>query len=399
MKIGFDPVPIGGYFGNSTYTTELIRALAQTCPDHTYFVPAYFGTGRALHRRFDTRHSIKILPILPDPKMLGNPFKKRLTAWGRSIESKKAKTTYDLYHCTSPVLFNDCCPNTVVTIHDLIPLLDEPSWASSRERNYYKSALMSILEKSSAVITDSCSTKLSIAERFAWCEEKILVITLAAGPQFAPRNHPPLLARYGLAGKPFMLSVGVFSERKNMPFFLEAFAGLPKDLRKGVNILLTGNRRKNKPYPQILDCIARHNLEKNVFVIPNIPQNDLVALYSMALCLVFPSLYEGFGLPVLEAMACGCPVITSSTTSLPEVGGDAVVYVNPVEPASLRAALEKMVCDENLRKALKERGLSRAGEFSWEKTAAMTLAVYREVMNPGNHSTVNTAYLSPDASL
>lgn len=384
MQIGFDPVPIGGYFGNSTYTTELIRALGKTCPGHRYFVPAYFGTGRVLQRHFDKADCIKILPIIPNPSMLGNPFKKRLTAWGRAIECKKAKTSYDIYHCTNPVLFNDCRPKTVVTIHDLIPLLDEPTWASSRERNYYKATIESILRKGSAIIADSRSTKKSIVERFSWCEEKIRVIPLAAGRQFAamPDNRP-LLAKYGLAGngKPFMMSVGVFTERKNMPFFLEAYAGLPNDIREGVNILLAGNRRKNKPYPQIVDCIARNHLEKNVFVIPNIPQHDLVALYAMALCLVFPSLYEGFGLPVLEAMACGCPVITSSTTSLPEVGGDAALYIDPLEPASLRAALERMLCDDGLRKALKAKGLSRAREFSWEKTAAMTNAVYEEVMN------------------
>jgi glycosyltransferase involved in cell wall biosynthesis len=391
MKIGFDPVPIGGYFGNSTYTTELIRTLGKTCPGHRYFVPAYFGTGRALHRHFDTADCIKILPIIPNPSMLGNQFKKRLTAWGRAIECKKARASYDLYHCTNPVLFNDCCPNTVVTIHDLIPLLDEPTWASSRERNYYKSTIESILRKSSAIIADSRSTKKSIAERFAWCEETIHVIPLAAGRQFVPKPaNRPILAKYGLAGgdKPFMMSVGVFSERKNIPFFLEVYAGLPKSIREGVNILLTGNRRKNKPYPQILDCLARNHLEKSVFVVPNIPQQDLVALYNMALCLVFPSLYEGFGLPVLEAMACGCPVIASSTTSLPEAGGDAAVYIDPIEPASLRAALEKMIGDIGLRKELKARGLSRAGEFSWEKTAAMTHAVYKEVMNsvPGKEN-------------
>lgn len=383
MKIGFDPVPIGGYFGNSTYTTELIRALGKRYLDHCYFVPTYLEKGRALRKYFEGEDGIKILPIIPNPAMFGNPFKKYLTTLGRAIECKKARTSYEVYHCTNPVLFNDCSEKTVVTIHDLIPLLDEPAWANPHERNYYRETIASILRKSSAIIADSGSTKNSITERFRWCEEKIRVIPLAAGPQFTEKPADrSLLAKYGLADgeKPFMISVGVFSERKNVPFFLEAFAALPKETRESMNILLTGNRRKNKPYPQILDCIARKRLEKNVHIVPNIPQNDLITLYSMARCLVFPSLYEGFGLPVLEAMQCGCPVITSNASSLPEVAGDAAVYIDPRDPASLLAALQKVLGDEVVRKKLKVDGLARAAVFSWERTATMTHDVYEQVM-------------------
>jgi glycosyltransferase involved in cell wall biosynthesis len=383
MKIGFDPVPIGGYFGNSTYTTELIKALAKAFPQDDYLVPTYFGKGGALEKYFGRTESVKILPIIPNPKMLGNPFKKTLASLGRSIERKKGHAAYTLYHCTNPLLFNECCDKTVITIHDLIPLLDKPTWADSRERAWYAGNIRSIVKTSGRIIADSQATKNTIMERFPECAEKVIVIPLAAGPQFV-RQEPDrgLLQKYGIAksGRPFFMSVGVFSERKNVPFMLDAFAGLPETLRNGVDIILTGGRPKNKPYPPILDCIAKHKLEKNVFVVPNVPQSDLIALYNMAHGLVFPSLFEGFGLPVLEAMSCGCPVIAANASSLPEVGGDAAIYIDPRDRESLTCAMEKIITSEVERERLRQRGLARAKEFSWEKTARMTYNIYKSVV-------------------
>jgi glycosyltransferase involved in cell wall biosynthesis len=210
----------------------------------------------------------------------------------------------------------------------------------------------------------------------------LTVIHLAAPPQFVKRKvDRRTLGRHGIdaVDKRILMSVGVFTERKNMHGFLGAFASLPRGVRKDVMVVLAGNRRKNKPYPPILEAIARNRLEKDVLVIPNMPEDDLISLYNLAEALVFPSLCEGFGLPVLEAMQCGCPVITSRISSLPEVGGDAAMYCDPEEQDSIADALHLVLEDEELRNKIRKKGLEHAARFSWEKTAGATHHVYEKV--------------------
>ncbi len=382
MKIGFDPVQLGGNFGNSTYTTELVKSLAQQFPENQYLIPTYLERGKISQSIFKGQPSVGILPIIPNPKMLGNPFKKKLTALGKSIELKTAKKHYDLYHCTNPLLFNDCGKPSIITIHDLIPMINEPSWADSRERNFYRENCADILKKCTKIIADSEYTKKVLIEFFPWSADRIVAIPLSAAPQFTKRQCTRnSLDKYPFfnSGKSFILSVGVFSERKNIPFLLDSFVALPKSLREGINIVLTGNRPKNKLYPPILARIKKNNLEKQVFLVHNIPQEDLIALYNNALCLVFPSLYEGFGLPLLEAMSCGCPVISSNATSLPEVGEDAALYFDPRSQESCSSVLEKLIASKEIQKTMAEKGLQQAEKFSWHETAKFTFKTYRDL--------------------
>jgi alpha-1,3-rhamnosyl/mannosyltransferase len=381
MLIGYDPTPLGAHFGNSSYTTELIRAMAPLFTHDRFLVPSFFEDRWRQRSLFKNSPNFKGAPILPNPMLFGKIFRKKMKAFAQTIESRRLLSTYDLYHCTSPTLWVEGAKKSVVTIHDLIPLVGHETWASSWDRAFYQARLAGVVERSTAIIVDSFATRSLVVDRFPACESKIHVIHLAAGPQFVEKSvDGRSLLRYGIDGldRRIIVSVGVFTERKNMSRFLDAFASLPADSKKDILVVLTGSRRKNNPYPPIREAIARNGLEKCVLVVPNLPQTDLITLYNLAYALVFPSLSEGFGLPVLEAMQCGCPVITSNRSSLPEAGGDAALYCDPEDRESMAAALERILSDTGLRSLLIQKGLKQAALFTWEKTAIATHAVYEK---------------------
>jgi alpha-1,3-rhamnosyl/mannosyltransferase len=384
MLIGYDPTPLGAHYGNSSYTTELVRAMASLFTHDRFVITSYFGDRRRLRRLFADVSNVKGAPVLPGPMLLGKIFSKKMKALARLIESRRLQPGYDLYHCTSPTLWTDGAKKSVITIHDLIPLVGHETWASSWDRAFYRTRLAEVVERSSAVIVDSLATRSLVVDCFPSCEMKIEVVHLAAGPQFIKKDvDRRSLLRHGIDGanRRIVMSPGVFTERKNIPRFLDAFASLPAGIKKDVLVVLVGNRRKNKPFPPILEAVARNGLEKSVLIVPNLPHHDLVALYNLAHALVFPSLCEGFGLPVLEAMQCGCPVITSNRSSLPEVGGDAALYCDPMDRDSMASALGKLLDDDGLHRDLRQKGLGRAAEFSWEKTAMGTHAVYEKIVH------------------
>jgi glycosyltransferase involved in cell wall biosynthesis len=182
--------------------------------------------------------------------------------------------------------------------------------------------------------------------------------------------------RYGLHG-PYVLYVGALEPRKNIPGLLRAFVRLRADF-PDLTLALGGSPRwKFAEIPRALEELA---LEPVVRFTGYIADSDLPALYSAAAAFCFPSFYEGFGLPVLEAMACGTPVVCSNTSSLPEVAGDAALLVEPRDEVALTEAIARVLTDEALAEDLRERGLKRAASFSWDRTAELTLAVYRSVL-------------------
>jgi glycosyltransferase involved in cell wall biosynthesis len=231
------------------------------------------------------------------------------------------------------------------------------------------------------IIAVSENTKKDILNFFPFLEEKkIRVIYEAADDHFTVIQDEKILAgcrqQYHLPPE-FILCVGTLEPRKNLVTLLNAFSNVSQ--KKDIPLVITG--KKGWKYKEIFKTFSNLRLEKKVFFTGYVYQEDLPALYNLATVFVYPSIYEGFGLPPLEAMQCGCPVITSNVSSLPEIVGDAAIKVNPFSVKALEEAIYKLVSNPELRKDYIHTGLKQAEKFSWDKCAQETFQVYQEVLN------------------
>lgn len=265
---------------------------------------------------------------------------------------------------------------SVITVHDL-GFLHFPDTLTPASRRYYGQIGRAVREADRIIAVSRCTR--DDLERLLGVEpERITVILEAADPSFHPVEPESARAIAGrLLGvdRPYLLFVGSFEPRKNLVTLLEAFARV----RREQDILLALVGRRGWLYEPIFARLRALDLEPHVRIVEGIPHAMLPPLYSAAQALAFPSLYEGFGLPPLEAMACGCPVVASDRAALPEIIGDAGLLVPADDPAALALALLRVSSDPRLRSALIQRGLARARTFSWQRAARETLAVYREV--------------------
>lgn len=268
-------------------------------------------------------------------------------------------------------------------IHDVIPIL-HPEWMYPTAEAELRATVGSLLQ-TDFVIANSNATARDVTAVLSVPTDRIFVTPLAAEPElFHPEEHTGTIevvrARYKIPAAPYLLSVCTLEPRKNLPHLLRCFARLLLQPGLGdVRLVLVGTVGwKSEP----LFGLLRENpaLDARVVVTGYVPDADLAALYSGACAFVYPSLYEGFGLPVLEAMQCGAPVITSDSSSLPEVVGDAAIVVPPADSDALTAALHRVVLDDALKADLSQRGLTRAALFSWDRTAEATVRAYAAML-------------------
>jgi glycosyltransferase involved in cell wall biosynthesis len=237
-------------------------------------------------------------------------------------------------------------------------------------------------KRADMVLTDSQASKWDIVHLLDIPSERVRVIYLAADDIYQPvlDNHrlTAIRQKYGLP-ESYLLYLGGFDQRKNVLTLLKAFALLVKDPRAFLGIAGRLPQKGSDFFPDPRPIVQELGIEERVVFTGWVPEEDKPALYRGARALVFPSLYEGFGLPPLEALACGTPVIASNRGSLPEIVGDGGLLLEPDDVEGLAAAMQKLLNDDTLREDLREKGLAHAAKFSWEKTARETLAVYREV--------------------
>lgn len=266
--------------------------------------------------------------------------------------------------------------HTVVTVHDL-GYLHYPEAHRAADRRYLEWSTRWNAQRATAVLADSAATKADLLRTYGVEPGKIHVVYLGRDESLVPVCDLSVLAaartRYGL-GPRYLFYVGTLQPRKNLARVIEAFArltGAPAAV--GVQLVLAGKR--GWLYDDLFVEVERLGLRGRVLFPGYIEDADLPALLSAALAFVFPSLYEGFGIPVLEAGACGVPVITSNTSSLPEVAGDAALLVDPHDVDAIAEAMYRLLTDEALRADLARRGLENVKRFSWEKCARETLAV------------------------
>ncbi|MHB1417624.1 MAG: glycosyltransferase family 4 protein [Chloroflexota bacterium] len=265
----------------------------------------------------------------------------------------------------------------VVTIHDAIAFRYPQGypWLNNFLHRRYIPALLGQVD---AVITVSRYSKRELTRFLRLPAAAVAVVPNGVDGRFRPLSAGSaraVAARYGLSGR-YILSVGAVQARKNLGQLLEAFARLHALFPQHKLAIAGPSLWKHEG---LQSQVSRLGLVDKVALLGYVADEDLPALYGAAEAFVFPSLYEGFGLPPLEAMACGCPVVCSDATSLPEVAGDAALLVNAGDPADLAEGMRRVLEDGDLRMQLRERGLLRAGAFSWEETARLTLDTYRRV--------------------
>jgi glycosyltransferase involved in cell wall biosynthesis len=262
----------------------------------------------------------------------------------------------------------------VVTIHDAIPYVF-PQTSTRFDQLVYHRWLPTAVRAAGAVITDSQSAREDIVTYLSVSPERVTATPLAADRRFRlpdAAGVAPVLSRYGIA-RPYILYVGALESRKNLPRLLEAYSRLRRWSSQWRLVIVGARKWKTSP---IFDTVQALGLEPHVTFTGFVEDEHLPALYAAADLFAFPSLYEGFGLPVLEAMACGAPVVTSNTSSLPEVAGDAAILVDPTNVEQIAEAMWLVLSQPALAAALREKGLARAAQFTWERTARETAAVY-----------------------
>lgn len=268
---------------------------------------------------------------------------------------------------------------TVTTVHDLSHHI-YPEFHPPARIDYMRRMLPSSLERASHVITVSESARQDLITYFGHSPERITAIPLGANPAFRPHSAAelaPVLARLGLQAQGYSLYVGTIEPRKNLDRLLDAYENLPASLRARYPLVMAGSPGWRSEHTH--ERMARAASAGWLHYLRYVSQADLPALYAGARLFAYPSLYEGFGLPVLEAMACGIPVITSCVSSLPEVVGNAALQIDPHDVPALSAALVQGLQDDPWRSQAVTAGLQRAACFSWERCVEQTVGVYAQI--------------------
>jgi glycosyltransferase involved in cell wall biosynthesis len=325
---------------------------------------------------FKSQYPKQVIPVdpslSPDRGLSGHI--KRILWYQTKLNQQLKRQQADLFF--SPIyegIFFPLVPQ-IVTVHDLIPLKFpelSPKW-----KYYYLYALPFLLKQSQGIICVSEYTKQDIVKNYRLNPDSINVVYNGyAQNLFYPQPDSAILQKYSL--NKYLLYVGDMRFYKNLRRCLEAFDSLPL---KDYQFVITG-RKDDFFYPEIERQTAKLAAKDRIIFLDYVPSADLPHLYSMAQALIFASLYEGFGLPVLEAMACGCPVITSKVTSIPEVGGDSVLYVNPYSVDSIAQGMYQILTNRELSNNLRHQGLTRAKLFSWDRTADGVCQVFENCLS------------------
>jgi glycosyltransferase involved in cell wall biosynthesis len=407
MRVGFDIGAqwVGPHTGIGRYMAELAAWLPKAAPEarvevfldrrpemvseeERAMLRAMFPTGtvRACSGRMRVytpsatrkarrwRVSPLLRPLDPIVRRVCEAVNEGASRWGRALKRRRCPAgpgRAEVMH----IMFRPSYPwrrrGNVMTIHDIIPLTN-PEWVPASYGERMRAQLEFARASCEGIIAVSEFTRVELIERCGLPPERVIAIHNGCKPVFFPRDFAQQQAARAALGvgpdEPFVLFVGTLDRRKNLDALLKA-----SEQVKGSSPhrLVVVGRNPYGPDPDLAGQGVAHRRE--------LEEETLAGAMSAATAFVMPSFAEGFGLPVVEAMACGCPVIASNTTSLPEVAGDAAVLVDPRDADALAERLRAVLRDESLRRELRAKGLARAAEFSWERTARETVAVYRRV--------------------
>ena len=369
MRVGINALFLGlPGTGSGQYTSHLLEALAKVEPANEYLL---FGPAPA-----------------PPTSNTQYPISNLAKLWFEQMAFPLAcrRAGIDLAHV--PYFASPFFPTApiVVTVHDLIPLI-LPAYRGSLLVRLYTRLVAAAARKAEAVITVSQASARDLVRHLRIPPERVHVTYEAAGEAFQPVENEAQLAAVGqkyALPKRYLLYLGGFDQRKNVSTVLRGFTLLVN--KQQTQLVIAGKlpERDTPLFPDPRLLVRELGLEERVIFTGWVSEEDKSGLLSGAMVFLFPSLYEGFGLPALEAMACGTPVIASNRSSLPEVVGEGGILVEPTDVESLAEAMEALLTDDALRAELRQQALVQAAKFSWEKTALGTLAVYRKTVGGRN---------------
>ncbi len=355
--------------GISRYTWHLLQALAELDTEDEFVIFQHSKHRTGLIQQANFRRATLFAPVhhrLEQPILAAELLRFRL----------------DLLHSTDfiPPLYSPI--KSVITVHDLA-FLHYPHFLTVTSAEYY-GQIDKAVAHAAQIIVPSEFTRQDLIAQLGAPADKVTVIHEAANPSFKPlplaETRRAVAAHYGLPDL-FILCVGTIEPRKNISGLLHAFAHLREKYTVGDAVLAIAGG-KGWLYEETLDLVQRLDLARWVKFLGRVPDEELHKLYVAARCHIHPAHYEGFGLPPLEAMACGTPTIVSNNSSLPEVVGDAALLFDPHDMEEMAVAMQRLLIDDNLHAELSEKGLQRSRVFSWERAARRTLDVYRKVAEP-----------------
>ncbi len=367
MRIGIDARMYGvGFTGIGRYTAELIDQLAKQDQDNDYVIflrKEAFESFQVPNERFN-----KVLADFPHYS-IGEQL-----GFLKVLNNEKL----DLMHFThfnAPVLYS--LP-FIVTIHDLtLSFFPGKKMTSFIHRMAYHFVIRRVTKNAKKIIAVSNNTKNDLIKALKVNPEKVEVVYNGVSATFGgvtPTPRPDLMKKLGLS-KPFFLYTGVWRDHKNIVGLLKAFAAFNEETGKQHELVITGPH--NPTYHEVPDTIKELNIEKDVHLVGLVSEEDIYALYLNALAYVFPSFYEGFGLPPLEAMQCGTPTLVSNVSALPEVCGEGnSLFFDPRNLDDIKEKMKIIATDASVRQRLIDRGKERVKFFNWEKMASSVLKIY-----------------------
>ncbi|MGC8781834.1 MAG: glycosyltransferase family 4 protein [Anaerolineae bacterium] len=370
MKIAIDYTPaLRQGAGIGRYTRGLVAALAEADRDNSYIL---FSAGERMPANgWPTNFAIRATPL---------PARWLTVAWHRlalPLPAELLTGACDLFHAPDFALPPLRRARGIVTIHDL-SFLRLPECADPGLRAFLERVVPRSVARAARVLADSESTRRDLMNLLGVDGDRISVVTPAVEPRFRRVEDPEQLAavraRYRLPSR-FILGIGTLEPRKNFGGLIRAYAQMRRTTGLEHALVIAG--RPGWLYEEIFDEVKRQGLGEHVLFPGFVADADLPALYSLADLLAYPSLYEGFGIPVLEAMACGTPVVAGDNSSLPEAAGAAAILVNAQDVGALADALARALADPTLRRQMIARGHVQARRFTWQRSAADLLAAYR----------------------
>lgn len=366
MRIGFDAraVPLRGGIG--TYSRNILQQFADAGIETVVFCEDHAKNTIPLADSF-TLVSADMDPSAPNGR--------------KAFRALVRESQVDLLHVPSPFAPSPSPVPLVSTIHDIAPFL-YPNALSTRMRMRYKRQFRRTVDEARRIITVSQITYSALGVYAGVDQTKARVIHNGVSERFAPQtDRRALLAvrnRHSLPER-YVFWVGDFRPEKNLSFLIQAWSRLRERLPGLPVLVMAGEKRGD--FRKIQNEVHKLGLERNVLFSGFIPDDDLPAVYSAAMVFVFPSLYEGFGLPPLEAMACGTPCVVSNSSSLPEVTGSAALLFNPTSLEGFAECMVKVLTQPELSDSLRQAGLRQAALFPWKRAAEETLQVYREALD------------------